>query len=33
MRYINPTKKCRMITPATIYSVKFESPLMVIGNI
>ncbi len=26
---MNPIKKCAMIIPATIYSVKFESPLMV----
>ena len=26
---MNPIKKCAMIIPATIYNVKFESPLMV----
>ncbi len=27
---MNPIKKCAMIIPATIYSVKFESSLIVI---
>ena len=27
---MKPIKKCRIITPATIYIVKFESPLMII---
>ena len=26
---MNPIKKCAMIIPATIYSVKFESSLIV----